>query len=379
MKKVKLNLIGIYFFSYFALAALLPLIAQYLLGIGLNGLQIGTIMGFGMFTGVIAAPLWGMLCDRVGRNKKILYILMLCPATLSLIIMFYENYYAIVALYGCFFIFQNSIFPVTDALTLKFTSNFGKIRLWGSLGFAIGVFITGIIAHKIGLRSIFIIYSTAVVIAALFLKNVHEEKIIPLTDHKFKGIGELLRNKPYIIFVLASIFSQGPMVAHNTYFSILFTQAGGNIAGFGLVLMMCTASEAPMMQWVHKLQEKFYAETILIVTTIISILRWYWYSTMPSPNLLLGTFFLQGFVTGIFIALGLQYVAAITKKENRATAITVYCSMSMGVGAMICQFLGGIILDYYGAGAIYFSFSILNIIAFILFIILWKTRKTKIV
>ncbi len=373
-----IHFIGIYTFSYFALGAFVPLIAQYLLEIGLNGVQIGTIMGFGMFTGVIAAPLWGMLCDQTGSNKRILYILLLLPAILSLILIFCKNYYVILVVYGSFSLFQNSIFPLTDALTLKFTSAFGKIRLWGSLGFAIGVFITGMIAHAIGLKSIFIIYCVGIVITALFLMNIHEEKSVPSYEHKFKGIGELLRNKPYIVFVLASIFSHGPFVAHTSYFSILYTQVGGNLAGFGLVLMMSMASEAPMMHWIHKLQEKFYAETLLIITTIISILRWYWYSTMPSPQWLFGTFFLQGIVTGIFIALGLQYVAAVTKQENRATAITVYSSISMGFGAMICQFLGGIILDYYGSGGIYFSFSMFNIIALILFMGLRKMKETKI-
>lgn len=378
-KNSRINFIGVYIFSYIALSAILPFIAQYLLGMGFNGVQIGSIIGFGMLAGVIATPIWGMLCDQIGGNKRVLCILFICPAILSLIIIFCKNYYGIAVLYGCLLIFQNSIYPVTDGLTLKYTSAFGKIRLWGSLGFAIGGFITGIIAHAVGLSSIFVIYSIASVISLLFLINIREEITIPSQEHKSNVIVELMKNKPYIIFIVASIFSLGPISAHNTYFSILYTHAGGNIAGFGTVLMLCIASEAPVMHWMHKLQERFYAETLLIMNTIISMLRWYWYSFIPSPQWIMGTFFVQGLVTGTYITLGLQYVAMITKQENRSTAISVYCSIGLGFGTMICQFLAGIILDFFGAGAIYLFFSLFNLIAVFTFLGLRKVKKTKIV
>lgn len=375
-KITHLNYIGLYVFTYFAFGSLLPLIAQYLLSIGLNGIQVGTIVATGMLSGLLSTPIWGIICDKSGRNKTILSILLIVPALLSLFLIFMQNYYHILIIYAALFIFQNSIFPVMDSLAIGFTSDFGKIRLWGSIGYALGVFISGMLSDIYGLHIIFMLYSCFACISTFFLRGIHTDKMQCTFNH-FEGLGLLLKNRKYILFVFAAFFVQGPIVAHNTYFSVLYTYVGGSIAGTGVAFFLFCISEAPVMHFVNRLEKKLSIEKIIIIPVILSIIRWYWYSTAPSPALLLATFFIQGVINGIFLVMTIRYITVITKKEVRVTAISIYASVSNGIGAMVCQYFGGIILNNHGPAAIYFFYTLLNVLALLLFLILYKINRAK--
>lgn len=375
MEKFSMNYIGLYCCSYFAFGSLIPLLSQYLVSIGLNGVEIGTITALGLLAGVFTTPLWGMVCDRTGKNKTILILLLIAPATLSLVMISLQNYYLILFNYTVFYIFQNSITPVMDSLALNFSSDFGKIRLWGAVGYAVGVVFSGFIAQHFGLHTIFIIYSSFVCIAVLFLRAIQTKKVETTFTH-FEGISTLVSNKKYLLFIAAAFFVQGPILAHNTYFGILYTHLGGTIAGVGIAFFLFCISEAPMMHFVDQIEKRFSIENIIILAIVLSMIRWFWYSTGPSPALLLGTFFLQGIVNGIFLIIAIKYISAITRKETRSTAIAIYSSVCSGVGTMVCQYLGGIILDSSGPEAIYLAYFFFNIVAFILFI-LFKILKTR--
>jgi len=351
-----------------------PLLSQYLLSIGLNGIQIGTITASGLLAGILTTPLWGMICDRTGRNKTVLLFLLITPALLSLLLMSAKGFHLILVLYVMLYMFQNSIVPVMDSLALGHTTDFGKIRLWGSIGFAFGVFITGLIAQEYGLHMIFILYSTFAFIAVLFLKGIHTTPIKTTLNH-FEGLNQLFKNKQYLLFVLAAFFIQGPIIAHNTYFGILYTYVGGTIAGVGIAFFLFCISEAPVMLFLNKLEKHFSIENIITFSILLSIIRWYWYSTAPSPVLLISTFMIQGIVNGIFIVMAMRYISSITRDETRSTAIAIYSSICNGLGAMVCQYIGGFVLDNKGPDYIYFIFFIFNIIALAIILILKKSRK----
>ena len=49
-------------------------------------------------------------------------------------------------------------------------------------------------------------------------------------------------------------------MANNTYFSFLYIEGGGTIAGVGIVMLLMVGSEAPFMQWSARLAGRFSLE-----------------------------------------------------------------------------------------------------------------------
>jgi len=68
------------------------------------------------------------------------------------------------------FVFQCGLFPLLDTMIYKDIYDFGKIRLWGSIGFASMVLFSGKLAEIIGISNMFFIYS-ALMIISLYVGN----------------------------------------------------------------------------------------------------------------------------------------------------------------------------------------------------------------
>lgn len=179
--------------------------------------------------------------------------------------------------------------------------------------------------------------------------------------------------------MLSAFFICGTNVAHNTYFGFLYKEVGGSIAGIGIALLLMCLSEAPFMAWVDRLSKKFTLERLILITMIMSAMRFFWFSTGPSPELLIGTFFLQGIINGIVIVDLIQYVAKLVDPIMIGMAMTLYQSLSANCSTILCQLIGGSILDHFGGAKVYLFFGIYNTIGVILYVAfgLYKSGEKK--
>ena len=171
----------------------------------------------------------------------------------------------------------------------------------------------------------------------------------------------------------------GTSVAHNTYFGFLFRDGGGDVGGIGLAFMLMCGSEAVFMILIPGLTKKFPAEKLILFAMILSACRFGFYAFGPSANILLGTFFLQGIANGILLVEMIKYVNYLVKPEYSSAAIAVFYAVTSNLSVIVCNFIGGIILDAAGARMVYAFFSLYNAAAVILYITfgLYKDGKNQ--
>ncbi len=392
MKKQYAGFIGIYMFSYFCIGALFPLLGQYLKSIGFNGVQIGTITASATAAGIIAAPFWGAVYERRNCSRKLLYILYGAALILILMLSFITNYGLFLAVFIAAFFFESPIRPLNDAITLSSGHVFGKVRLWGSAGFALGVFLAGLIAERAGLITIFPMYSISMLLGLLFLVSIRPPKkdqcqagsdsdVLAVTDLHEKGpagsFGKLLANKRYVALVLSAFFMNGTMIANNTYFGFLYLEAGGTIAGIGMALLLMVSSEIPMMWLAEAIGRKISAEKLLLMVMILSAARFLWYGTTPSTLLLVSTFFIQGVNNGIFLIIAVKYIDRLVDKSILGSAITWYTAIGSNAGSIVCLFAGGLLVDHYSGAAVYLFYGLMNLAGVLIYVTcgLHKSKK----
>lgn len=373
MRKMYRNYIGLFYFSFFALGALEPLLSQYLKSIKLSGTQIGIIVSLTSLISILIQPFWGSLCDKTQKNKKILLFLILVTASISLFVPLFKSYYIVIIVFIIFYFFLSGIIPIIETMAVNSSFGYGNIRQWGSIGFAIAVLIAGFIADKYGLFWIFIIFSISYLVTIPFIKPI-EIKKFPKTGGQLKGIGSLFKNHKYVLFLISTFFISGAIAGHNTYFGILYEYLGGTITGIGVAFLLFAGSEAPFMKLTFIWIKKIGIESMLIFSAVISMIRFFWYSTNPSPTLVIAFFILQGLSIGTYLVSAAEFIRQNTKEELRGTAMSIYASISMGFGGMISKFTGGIILDHLGISTVYLFLAIFTIIGLIPITII-KTRK----
>ena len=373
--KRKMSYVWIYMFAFCALGALLPLIGQYLNYIGFSGTQIGTITSAGTATAIFASTFWGKLYNKRKNKKSFVCKLIIAAALVCVFLNFIENYFLFLIAYCVLYFFQAPSVALIDAITIEDGQSFGAARKWGSIGFAIGVFITGQIAEMFGLSMIFLIYiiSFTVLAAIIFsMSRKNRDKSALLDDAIEKPTEKskaFYQNKKYILLVICTFFLYGTIGANNTYFGFLFLEGGGTLAGIGVAFLLMAGSEAPFMAWAGKLSERFTTEKLLLVAFCLSALRFAWYATCPPAALLLGFFFLQGMTTGLIIVEFVKYIAKIVSKDELGFAISVYYALGTGASGIFYLMLGGVILDYHGIGVVYAFFACMNVLGATIYVI----------
>src|SRR5665648_1034915 len=158
MKKQYYNYVGVYVFTYGAMGMMLPLIGQYLHKIGFSGAEIGFIMATGTGVAIFASIFWGDIYNNSRNKKRVILILCLATAIISVSLAFIDIYLLFLTAFGILYFFQSPVLALQDAMTLEDDQLFGAIRKWGAIGFAGGNLIASMVVSLMGLKSIFYLY-----------------------------------------------------------------------------------------------------------------------------------------------------------------------------------------------------------------------------
>jgi len=362
---------GEYFFQYFALGVFLPFLSIYFRGIGFSGVQIGSITAAGALMAIVGPPIFGVLSDRSHRHKQIVLMLMMGCVILFGLLPFLRTHLVVVGVFALFNMASVSLNPLMDTITLHSTIPFGKIRLWGSVGFAVAAYITGFIIERSSSRIIFPLYIGAILLAmtmVLMLKvEIQKKDLLHL-----KEIGQLLLNRRFLVFALYSLIVSGTIMAHNIYFGLMFKEVGGKESMIGLAFLLFALSEAPVMQATPYLIKRYGLWKLMMAAPIIAVIRWLLHGIIPNPAGQLAIFFLQGLSYGPYFIGSMEYLHRRTPLHLKTTAMTLNRSIGFGLGGMIVNGMSGFLYDYVGGQAIYIFYGGLCFLAILILIYLYK-------
>jgi len=361
----KLSLL--YFFIYCPLGALCPLISTYLNSIGFNGTQVGIVTSMGTATAFFAGLFWGEVYSNARHKRWILAGMCMASAALALAGTGARMFMLYTAVYCCMYFFQSPLHGLCDSLVLGEGGNFPISRAFGAVGYAMAVYFAGAIAQERGMENIFYIYAAAFLISALLLLRMKEPVYYKEVGEKIR-IRVLLSNKTYIKLVICAFFVLGTNMAHNTYFGYLFREGGGDVSGIGLAFLLMAGSEAPFMILLPGLTKKYRAEKLILAAMVISMIRFAFFASGPAAGILLKTFFLQGIVNGILLVELVKYVDSLVGPKYSGAAIAVYYAVTSNLSVILCNLVGGMVLDLAGARGVYGFLAVMNLIAVVLYI-----------
>jgi PPP family 3-phenylpropionic acid transporter len=383
MKKTSAQYAALYNFSYMAIGALTRLIGQYLKYIGFTGAQIGTVTAAGTAMAIFAATFWGGVYNSAASKHRIIIILCIMASIVCFTLSGIERYGIFIILFGIMYFFQAPIMSLTDAFVVQRAQHFGSLRAWGAVGFASGVFLAGIASDNFGIRTFFWIYILSFIIAAGMVYLTGHAKGASYTEpdcaggendelkyekkRKKSGYLDVLKNRKLRNLIICAFFMGGTNVANNTYFSFLYIEGGGTVACVGIAMLLMVGSEVPFMAWCEKLAARFTMEKIILAAMIISVIRFFIYGAgLPWWGLIIVSFS-QGAVNGILLIEFVRYVYKLAPKGSESLAISAYYVISSNLSTVLCQTLGGIILDAAGASGVYVFFCLYNFIGVLMY------------
>lgn len=145
-------LIRILFLCYYAsLGALMPYLPVYYHSLGHGGLIIGMLGAVKPLTTFLVAPFWGILSDASTNKFNVLYLSFLVSLVGQLLVAVRTDVSFLLVMVFVTAIFNAPVKSLIDSIVLDHLpnkANYGRMRLWGQLGFGLGSSSVGIVLSK---------------------------------------------------------------------------------------------------------------------------------------------------------------------------------------------------------------------------------------
>ena len=336
-----------FYFCYFALlGAWVPFWGPYLQDQGFNSIDIGYLAAIIYITKVFSPSIWGYLADKTGQHLQIVRLGSLLALFCFLFIFLGSNFWLLALVVAAYSFFWNAVLAQFEVITISHLAgryhSYGRIRLWGSIGF-----ITAVVG--LGAAFEFLSFSTlpifiAVILLAIFISSLFVAKTTaetaPPSPH---GFFTILKRPEVIAFLLVGVLLQISHAPYYTFFSIFMELQGYSSAVIGLLWGLGVAVEVLVFIWMHKLLGRYSIRQIMLVSLLLSSLRWFLIGYF-SDNLLLlliaQTLHAASF--GSFHAVAVEYVRRQFVGGHQGQGMAVYSGLSFGGGSAIGAMVSGL-------------------------------------
>ena len=329
-----------------------------------TGAQIGIINALFQSTIFLIVPLWGFIADKQGIRLTLGWV---CLVT-AIVIFFLGK----IQVFGfvLFYILLLSVFhhplgPLTDALAVQFSKttnlyNYGKLRFWGSFGWAIASILGGFLFIHIAVDYIFPVSAIFFLSVIFFLKIPRKRKIIYKSNFQPFDLRYLLRNKQLFIFIIILIIYGLTCAPVYSYINLYFTelQASNRIIGFAYAIQ--AFSELPFFIIGERLMRRFGSRRIIIISLIVMVIRMFLYGLFPSVPLGLLLGILQGITLSFFLVGVVEYIHNLLPAGRFAIAQSIIWGFYFGMGQTIGNLIIGYLKDITGMVNVMWIFGILT-------------------
>jgi PPP family 3-phenylpropionic acid transporter len=353
-----------YFLITGASAFVIPFIGLFYQRQGLSGTQIGMLGSVAAVTSLIAAPFWGRWSDQTSSPRKPLRIAFIGSAVVYLIISRHDTFIWLAILTCINGILSAGIDPMSDAIAVNMLkgqtkSGFGSIRLWGSLGWAVMVLISGWIIERTSIISAFwgymvLMVSTVIVIGLLDVGDrKKEENGKSFTAGTLNMIAVIGRDRALIGMAISIGIVWFTRTGIYQFQAIYMDQLGAGESLIGLTSTLGALIELPGMLWADHLIHRYGSHRVLGFTMLLYTIMHGFIVAYPSVPAFMASAALGGIAFSFYNVGIIVFLSERAPFGQTATVLALYTSTLRGLISMVAAPLAGIIFDRNGGYWLY--------------------------
>lgn len=335
-RPIHLNLSAFYFFYFAYLGAFAPFFALYLTSVGMTAVEIGILMALPQLTRILAPHLWGWLADHTGRRIGVVRISG-AAGMIAFLGVFTGDSFALlfVVLFAMMF-FWSAALPLVEATTLSKlgddTARYGRIRVWGSVGFIAAVVAVGYLIDASGPRSVLWVISGLMAGMLLLSFTLAEARPEPHESDDLP-VWQIVRKPAVLAVIGASALMAAAHGPYYTFYTIHLVDHGYSKSAAGWLWALGVICEIGIFIWMSRLYRAFTLRSILIASTLLAALRFVvigWGA--DSIVLLLAAQTLHAASFGSFHAAAIGVVHKLFRGRHQARGQAIYGSLAYGLG-----------------------------------------------
>ncbi|ADD69163.1 major facilitator superfamily MFS_1 [Denitrovibrio acetiphilus DSM 12809] len=350
-KGTAFKLSSFFFLHYATLGVIFPFMGYFFKESGFSGTEIGLYMSIFPAAKFLVTNLWTLIFSKI-RHKKIYIGTCILISSVSLIPLIYTTDRFIVAVIMVIFAStRTGVIPVMDSIAISMDSviAYGRLRLFGSVGFIITSIISGIMVDNLGLSGFIWTFTGAGILAALpaIALDYSSETFTPTKRSERKLTPELI-----IFFTGVTVYLASYSFLYN-FFNITVSEAGYSQSWAGYMWAIGVLSEIFFLYNQDKVLKLFNVKTLIALSMLLAGVRYV--VTGYSDSLWMLALFstMNGFAYGTFHLGVMRYIRLHVPQRLKLKAQGIYSGVGFGLGSITGSALSGLTYDISGLTSVW--------------------------
>ena len=338
-----------YAVKFAGIGVFMPYMVMYLIRKDLNNIQVGYLMSLTTLAAIIVQPMWGIISDKFNITR--LLVTIGCWTTCVFVLGFtltdrFEYLVVIIVLSS---ILNAPIHSNVAALALSHLESrgkqeeFGKFRLWGSIGFIVATAISGGLFFEDNLTITVYLYSGSLFVLGLISLRLPDRHIS--TDVQWiDGLRLLADNRQLRLFLVGVILVGITVGISDQYLVVYMNELNASAWIVGATIAVTAVPEIPLMNYVETFIRKWGLRLTYIAAISALPVRWLFNILVTDPNIALPVQALHGVAMSALLAVGVIYIDNVLPKTLRASGQAIYSTSLYGLGPSIGLFIAGLLM-----------------------------------
>jgi PPP family 3-phenylpropionic acid transporter len=347
---------------------------------GITDAEIGTLFMSRQFVSVAATLTIGFLAHRAGNLRGMLLALAAAAVAMMGVC---QLSYTFLALFLVGLVW-GAIWAPTMALYDGVLVNearargivYGRLRLWGSVAFIAGTLLCGVAVQHYGPPWVLYIGLVGIVLLVPFALLLPRAERHDSGSHRHApfGIFELLRNKPFVLFMIAAGFCQSSHAVLYSFGTLTWRGAGIDDVTISALWGEGVAVEILMMLGSGWLIQRIGVTGMIGLGLACGLVRW---TGLAFTTDLWALVLLQALHAGTFAASHLGAMGFIQRAlpaSGVALGQSLYYALGMGVTQAVIYQFAGLLHEHYGQHAFLgmTAISAVGMVSLLLLARMWK-------
>lgn len=359
--------LGIFYFLLFAsVGVYAPWMPPLLEHRGLTAAGIGLALAAVAVSRAILPPIWGLVADRARSKRAILAVTaVLAGSALTSLMLDWPPDTIIVVLfvYGFFLV---PVVPLAEVLTLGALGGererYGRIRLWGSLGFILTSVGLGGAIDRLGIHIVPLAAGLPLILAGLSAARAPETTTPRMLDWR-----QAVRGMPWrriLPVLLATALGQASHGPYYAYFTLQMTERGVAPVSIGLLWAWGVVAEIVLMAASPRLFRRIGLAAALRWALILALLRWAAFAAEPSVWVVALVQTLHAASFGLMHLAAVQLIDDHAPPHSKALGQTILSATVYGLGVGGGLALAGRLFDRLWYTGLYAGAALLCVVGF---------------
>ncbi len=356
-----------YLFYWGALAIYGPFLYVHFVHLGLSAFHVGLLGALVPLARLVVAPFTAALADRQRRQRTVLSVALVGVAVALFLLRWPRRFGLILPLAVLLSLGHSISVPIADALAarmaVRYRIDYGKLRVWGSFGFAVISLAAGAWWAQAGYEMMFFVGALGFLPALLAVQGL--ETASPTSDQHRPPLRLLTRDTALMTLLVANFLVGAGEGLYVTFSGVYMDALGGSGLLVGGLFGLSAIAELPTMHFSGGVARRLGKPNTLLLSYLILAVAFFGYAAATTPLFLLFCAMLKGVGFGLYFAMTVSLGDERAPAAWAATVQSLLMALGWGLAPLITIPLAGWLSDAFGLAPIFAMAGVLELLALV--------------